>query len=896
MAWRGPELRYAETIEEISRIVARDAGFVLQPVVCPGLFVARALERGLIAAGLRTTLHAPRGSDWLELPERLLSGPQGEGHAVIVFADEEVSPPLARALAMLNERRELLIARLAAPLLWCGPPQLHALAQERMPDLWSVRAITQTMKGEPAALPYTPRPFYRYRARFEDKSVGKDGLLGAWRRAEAEAAQGGRASLERAWEILNGALHQSAEPWILSGVLVTLTMIAFELERQDRLTAVLERPALADVVVPARRTQDALRALTESRWAEAVPLLERCRDLASEIGEASLAAFWQVELARALAQLGRWEEAEAQARGAVDAAGDDTHAFAPACQAIGEVFLLQDRDLPAVEAYREAVRAWTRLGEARRLHESELAIEALGAEHIDEPDELARDANRREIDRRLGRALPRLYPKAEDMRALMHAAGLDNTLIAPGTSPEARWWSTLNRLWNNPEAQEALYQAARAENPRDAELKGEPDSPGRVPLHAEVFTATTPLPVADVDLTPDPGSLLAKGPTEVAEHLADLLPRISDARRIAWMSGLNPEVVHDGISPSHRWRELLMDAHRRGMEFELLRTLAREHPEIAEEMDEKKEASRWTLVEPAIDLDFRHCLTLRHALLECCPDLSNLRSLLRDAGDLRVELTLEDANFRDVCWDLVIACQHRGLLSSLTERLLTLSPDHSRLLDLAETASTGHISARGERWPERRPVKIPDQPLKAVVSLLSNSLPHLHTPMRVAAESGLYLPSLPNLSTWRHVLTQAATSGPYALASLMERLREELPEHAALFTLPGLPTTEPSILRVSAIDWTWPSASALLDALERTGDADLALEVARRLELPTRTLRPPRDARRRWQQVMTAAAHAGVLPEAVREAIRLSTADTSGLSALLQRLEHELPPPAASEA
>jgi tetratricopeptide (TPR) repeat protein len=147
------ELYHAEAFEAVARSLELASGFELQPVVLDGPDLARALADYLLRKGWGVVLLRCAGADWLRLESLLLEAPACERRVVLVLGLEWSSPEFHRALLGLNVRRDQ-ITSIAAPLLWCGPPDLQFATAAAMPDFWSIRSTPfHVHSGEGDSLP-----------------------------------------------------------------------------------------------------------------------------------------------------------------------------------------------------------------------------------------------------------------------------------------------------------------------------------------------------------------------------------------------------------------------------------------------------------------------------------------------------------------------------------------------------------------------------------------------------------------------------------------------------------------------------------------------------------------------------------------------------------------------
>lgn len=138
-------------VRELLRLLGATTGFSLIPVEVPGPDLARALARWLGQHGHPCRVVAPAEEEgWLDLPGRLARAETNPYGTVMVIGPATITPAVTHGLRVLNQRRDVVIRALEAPLLWVGPREFHRATWHQAPDFWSVRSLTWRVAPRPA--------------------------------------------------------------------------------------------------------------------------------------------------------------------------------------------------------------------------------------------------------------------------------------------------------------------------------------------------------------------------------------------------------------------------------------------------------------------------------------------------------------------------------------------------------------------------------------------------------------------------------------------------------------------------------------------------------------------------------------------------------------------------
>lgn len=138
-AWATP---YLPAFEELLRVIEFSEGFVLQPLQVIGPDLAHAFAGWLSQKGHPVSLNEPLSDRaWEGLAGALLDETDPTpGGVVMVIGGHDPPAGVHRAMRLVNERRDAIVAHLGRPLFWCGPASFLQLTREEAPDFWSIRA------------------------------------------------------------------------------------------------------------------------------------------------------------------------------------------------------------------------------------------------------------------------------------------------------------------------------------------------------------------------------------------------------------------------------------------------------------------------------------------------------------------------------------------------------------------------------------------------------------------------------------------------------------------------------------------------------------------------------------------------------------------------------------
>ena len=147
------------------RLLSRNEGFILVPIVCPTWPLARKLSQWL-AEHYTPTLLNPTDGAWLQTANELLAIEPPPDGVALLYGHSSKHPDQVRGLRFINEKRDVIAHHLKRPLLWCGPSSFHEQCWTAMPDFWSIRALSVHLKRPDLAartLEHTQESLMSYR-------------------------------------------------------------------------------------------------------------------------------------------------------------------------------------------------------------------------------------------------------------------------------------------------------------------------------------------------------------------------------------------------------------------------------------------------------------------------------------------------------------------------------------------------------------------------------------------------------------------------------------------------------------------------------------------------------------------------------------------------------------
>lgn len=386
---------YVERFNALAAALNAYSGFVLQPVAVSSAEVARALADSLDRAGRSTTVVEPQtAADWRELvatmsgfvdPGGELTEP-GRSRALMVIGADVPSREVRRALRLVNQHRDQLVALLGCPLLWCGVEPFLAATADEAPDFWSVRAIVRYLLPDPGVGEGSTQVVRRNGLGW----AGSEGLDVLWNRYHAARRQGDdRQAFETAVHLANALGAQSCFQEALDfldemdrmplSVRTTAAVAALAVTKA-RLLMVTSQTAAADAVLASvlpvvRQAGDRLgEANCLLEQGEVARMLDRYKEagqryadaltihraIGDRTGEANCLTA-QGEIAKSLA---RYAEAEERFAGAllIYRSIGNRLGEADCLKAQGDVAGMLDRFAQARERYEQALSIYRSIG------------------------------------------------------------------------------------------------------------------------------------------------------------------------------------------------------------------------------------------------------------------------------------------------------------------------------------------------------------------------------------------------------------------------------------------------------------------------------------------------------------------------------------------------------